>query len=168
MRDPRANRCARTRRPISASLSSARPGWRRLFSVIDVSQHRLKQGWGKEFGLRTDRESLRTESVTHVSGINRNPCVRNGPGRSWLGRQDSNLGMAESKSNLFLSFCQLAFRNVAGVHPQSDQLVRACFGMCRASSDARAVDGQSALNVRPGVTAGSRKHTRRRTHLERV
>src|SRR5207253_1815567 len=28
---------------------------------------------------RTDRESLRTESVTHVSGMKRNLCVRNGP-----------------------------------------------------------------------------------------
>src|SRR6202020_989223 len=28
---------------------------------------------------RTYRKPLRTESVTHVSGIKRNPCVRNGP-----------------------------------------------------------------------------------------
>ena len=32
-----------------------------------------------------------------MSGINRNPCVRNGPRTVWLGRHDSNLGMAESK-----------------------------------------------------------------------
>ncbi len=30
--------------------------------------------------LRTDPQPLRTKSVTHVSGINRNPCVRNGQG----------------------------------------------------------------------------------------
>src|SRR5262249_31448148 len=28
---------------------------------------------------RTDRKPLRTKSVTYVSGINRNPCGRNGP-----------------------------------------------------------------------------------------
>src|SRR5712692_3352448 len=39
---------------------------------------------------RTDREPLRTESVTHVSGINRNLCVRNGPADVWSGRWDSN------------------------------------------------------------------------------
>src|SRR5713101_6700938 len=49
----------------------------------------------------TPRKPLRTKSVTHVSGINRNPCVRYGPRSGWLGRQDSNLGMAESKSKWF-------------------------------------------------------------------
>jgi hypothetical protein len=28
---------------------------------------------------RTDRKSLRAKSVTHVSGMKRYPCVRNGP-----------------------------------------------------------------------------------------
>ena len=35
---------------------------------------------------------LRAKSVTHVFGIIRNPCLRYGPRRAWLGRQDSNLG----------------------------------------------------------------------------
>jgi hypothetical protein len=30
------------------------------------------------------------ESVTHVSGINRNPCVRNGHSKNWRARRDSN------------------------------------------------------------------------------
>src|SRR5581483_7817088 len=38
---------------------------------------------------RTDREPLRTESVTHVSRMNRNPCTRNGPGTGWLRLQSS-------------------------------------------------------------------------------
>src|SRR6266446_10882177 len=41
------------------------------------------------------------QSVTHVPGIKRNLGVRNGPRTGWLGRQDSNLGMAESKSTCF-------------------------------------------------------------------
>src|ERR1700736_1239675 len=47
---------------------------------------------------RTAREPFRTRSVTNVSGIKRNLCVRNGPPASPLGCQDSNLRMAESKS----------------------------------------------------------------------
>ncbi len=43
-------------------------------------------------------QPFRSKSVTYVSGTNRNLCVRNGPCTGWLGRQDSNLGMAESKS----------------------------------------------------------------------
>ena len=34
---------------------------------------------------------LRTKSVTYVSGINRNPCGRNGPLILWRARKDSNL-----------------------------------------------------------------------------
>ena len=40
----------------------------------------------------------RTKTVTHVSGMIRDPCDQNGPRTGWLRRQDSNLGMAESKS----------------------------------------------------------------------
>src|SRR6266704_1684133 len=35
------------------------------------------------------------QSVTHVPGIKRNLCVQNGPRTAWLGREDSNLRMAE-------------------------------------------------------------------------
>ena len=39
---------------------------------------------------------------TYVLGMKRNPRVRNGPpertGKTWLGREDSNLRMVESKS----------------------------------------------------------------------
>src|SRR5215471_4757794 len=47
---------------------------------------------------RTARQPVRTKTVTHVSGMKRDPCDQNGPRTVWLGRQDSNLGMAESKS----------------------------------------------------------------------
>src|SRR5215208_1198896 len=39
---------------------------------------------------RTDRESLRAESVTYVSGMNCHPCVRNGPSEGWWRRRESN------------------------------------------------------------------------------
>ena len=37
------------------------------------------------------RQPVRTKSVTHVSGMKRNLCVRNGPLRRWRAREDSNL-----------------------------------------------------------------------------
>ena len=36
----------------------------------------------RDVPARADREPVRPESVTHVSGINRHPCVRNGPAAS--------------------------------------------------------------------------------------
>ena len=38
----------------------------------------------RDLQARTHCQSLRTESVTHVSSINRNLCVRNGPRTGWL------------------------------------------------------------------------------------
>ena len=35
----------------------------------------------RDLPTRADRESLRSESVTYVSGINCHPCDRNGPGK---------------------------------------------------------------------------------------
>ncbi len=40
---------------------------------------------------RTRQQPVRAQSVTHVSGINRYPCNRNGPAWGWRARQDSNL-----------------------------------------------------------------------------
>src|SRR5438067_4807228 len=40
---------------------------------------------------RTTRRPLRAESVTHVSDMKRNLCVRNGPVPKWRARHDSNV-----------------------------------------------------------------------------
>ena len=47
---------------------------------------------------RTVAEAFRRKGVTYVSGINRNLCVQNGPKEHWLGRLDSNQGMAVPKT----------------------------------------------------------------------
>jgi hypothetical protein len=50
-----------------------------------VATHRLTAcianlaTFGVDLQARTPGKSLRTKSVTYVVGINRNPCVRNGP-----------------------------------------------------------------------------------------
>ncbi len=40
--------------------------------------------------LRTTPKPLRAKSVTHVSDINRNLCVQNGPSEGWCPRTESN------------------------------------------------------------------------------
>ena len=39
---------------------------------------------------RTDRQSLRAESVTYVPGMNCHPCDRNEPAQDWRPQRDSN------------------------------------------------------------------------------
>jgi hypothetical protein len=48
-------------------------------------------GFFDDIQARTNRKPLRAETVTHVSGIKRHPCVRNGPPEGWRPEQDSNL-----------------------------------------------------------------------------
>jgi hypothetical protein len=73
----------------------------------------------------------------------------------WLGRQDSNLGMAESKSNWFLSLVdthsekprELTFNPINRLANVSECAERPL--------TARAVDPRAGLGVRLGISIGS-------------
>ena len=58
--------------------------------LVTFMHYDLKYFDGEGRSRGADRESLRPESVTHVSGMKCYLCLRNGPSKSWLLRLDSN------------------------------------------------------------------------------
>ena len=66
-------------------------GSRRRHSARQLHELRSWIFRRRRLQARTDRRPVRKKCLTCVSGINCNPCVRNGPEPKWRTRQDSNL-----------------------------------------------------------------------------
>ena len=81
--EPGLCRAERRRQAGRASTSGSSPSWTTIWATSTTRR------------ADSNRSRIRSaESVTHVSGINCYPCVRNGP-QEWLPDQSSNLGPAD-------------------------------------------------------------------------